>query len=94
MYELKTEREQLMQNVEAQSNYIEQAETTAKAQVKQLLEHYKRITHLEEEIHHVKTTNMIDNLAPKNIHRPREKGQLSEGENITITITMMIIFRK
>jgi hypothetical protein len=32
MYELKTEREQLIQKVDARSNYIEQADGTAKAQ--------------------------------------------------------------
>ena len=32
MYELKTEREQLMQKVDAQYNYIEKADATAKAQ--------------------------------------------------------------
>jgi hypothetical protein len=37
MYELKTEREQLMQKVDAQSNYIEKADGIAKAQAKQLL---------------------------------------------------------
>jgi hypothetical protein len=38
MYELKTEREQLMQKVDAQSYYIEKADATAKAQAKQLLD--------------------------------------------------------
>jgi hypothetical protein len=53
MYELKTEREQLMQKVDAQSNYIEKADGIAKAQAKQLLEQFKRIKQLEEEIQHV-----------------------------------------
>ena len=43
MNELKTEREQLMQKVDAQSNYIEKADATAKAQAKQLLDQNKRI---------------------------------------------------
>jgi hypothetical protein len=43
MYELKTEREQLMQQVDAPSNYIEKAVGTAKAQAKQLLDQFKRI---------------------------------------------------
>ena len=80
MYELKTEREQLMQKVDAQSNYIEQADGTAKAQAKQLLDQFKRIKQLEEEIQHVKTTKMIDKFAHKNIHGPREKGHMSEEE--------------
>ena len=50
MYELKTEREQLMQKVDAQSNYIEKADGTAKAQAKQLLDQNKRIKQSEEEI--------------------------------------------
>lgn len=48
MYELKTEREQLMQKEDAQSNYIEQADGTAKAQAKQLLDQFKRIKQLED----------------------------------------------
>lgn len=80
MYELKTEREQLMQKVDAQSNYIEQADGTAKAQAKQLLDQNKRIKQLEEEIQHVKTTQMIDKFAHTNIHGPREKGYMSEVE--------------
>jgi hypothetical protein len=60
MYELKTEREQLMQKVDAQSNYIEKADATAKTQAKQLLDQNKRIKQSEEEIQHVKTTQMID----------------------------------
>jgi lysozyme family protein len=50
MYELKTEREQLIQKVDARSNYIEQADGTAKAHAKQLLDQFKRIKQLEEEI--------------------------------------------
>ena len=80
MYELKTEREQLMQKVDAQSNYIEKADTTAKAQAKQLLDQNKRIKQSEEEIQHVNTTQMIDKFAHKNIHGPREKGHMSEKE--------------
>jgi chromosome segregation ATPase len=80
MYELNTEREQLMQKVDAQSNYIEKADATAKAQAKQLLDQNKRIKQLEEEIQHVKTTQMIDKFARKNIHGPREKGHMSEEE--------------
>jgi hypothetical protein len=80
MYELKTEREQLMQKVDAQSNYIEKAAATAKAQAKQLLDQNKRIKQLEEEIQHVKTSKMIDKIAHKNIHGPREKGHMSEEE--------------
>lgn len=80
MYELKTEREQLMQKVDAQSNYIEKADATAKAQAKQLLDQNKRIKQSEEEIQHVKTTHMIDKFAHKNIHGPREKGHMSEEE--------------
>ena len=80
MYELKTEREQLMQKVDAQSNYIEKADATAKAQAKQLLDQNKRIKQLEEEIQHVKATQMIDKFAHKNIHVPREKGHMSEEE--------------
>jgi hypothetical protein len=37
MYELKTEREQLMQKVDAQSNYIKKADATAKAQANNTL---------------------------------------------------------
>ena len=73
MYELKTEREQLMQKVDAQSNYIEKADATAKAQAKQLLDQNKRIKRLEKEIQHVKTTQMIYKFAHKNIHGPRDK---------------------
>ena len=80
MYELKTEREQLMQKVDAHSNYIEKADVTAKAQAKQLLDHNKRIKQLEDEIQHVKTTKMIDKFAHKNIHGPREKGHMSKEE--------------
>jgi hypothetical protein len=80
MYELKTEREQLMKKVDAQSNYIKKADTTAKTHAKQLLDQNKRIKQLEEEIQHVKTTKMIDKLAHKNIHGPREKGHMSEEE--------------
>ena len=81
MYELKTEREQLMQKVDAQSNYIEKADATAKAQAKQLLDQNKRIKQLEEDIQHVKTTKMIDKLAPNNIYGPRIKGpHMSEEE--------------
>jgi hypothetical protein len=39
-----------MQKVDAQSNYIEKADTTAKAQAKQLLDQNKRIKQSEEEI--------------------------------------------
>jgi hypothetical protein len=81
MFELKTEREQLMQKVDAQSNYIEKAEATAKAQAKQLLDQNKRIKQLEEDIQHVKTTKMIDKLAPNNIYGPGIKGpHMSEEE--------------
>ena len=38
MFELKTEREQLIQKVDARLNYIEKAEATAKAQAKQFLD--------------------------------------------------------
>ena len=78
MNELKTEREQLMQKVDAQSNYIEKADAIAKAQAKQLLDENKRTKQLEEEIQHVKTTTMIDELAPKNIYGPRERGHMLE----------------
>jgi transcription elongation factor Elf1 len=54
---------QLMQKVDAQSNYIEKADATAKAQAKQLLDQNKRIKQSEEEIQHVKTTQMIDKYA-------------------------------
>jgi hypothetical protein len=47
---------------DARSNYIEQADGTAKAQAKQLLDQFKRIKQLEEEIQHVKTTKMIDKI--------------------------------
>ena len=83
MYKLKTEREQLMQKVDAESNYIEKADATAKAEAKQFLDQNKRIKQLEEEIQHVKTTNMIDKFAHKNIHGPREKGHMSEEETHT-----------
>ena len=69
-----------MQKVDAQSNYIEKADATAKAQAKQLLDQNKRIKQSEEEIQHVKTTQMIDKIAHKNIHGPREKGHMSEEE--------------
>jgi hypothetical protein len=39
-----------MQKVDAQSNYIEKADATAKAQAKQLLDQNKRIKQSEEEI--------------------------------------------
>jgi hypothetical protein len=49
----------LVQQVDAPSNYIEKAVGTAKAQAKQLLDQFKRIKQLEEEIQHVKTTKTL-----------------------------------
>jgi hypothetical protein len=45
-----------------------------------LLDQFKRIKQLEEEIQHVKTTKMIDKFAHTNIHGSREKGHMSEEE--------------
>jgi hypothetical protein len=43
-----------------------------------LLDQNKRIKQSEEEIQHVKTTQMIDKFAHKNMHGPREKGHMSD----------------
>ena len=92
MYELKTEREQLMQKVDAQSNYIEKADATAKAQAKQLLDQNKRIKQSEEEIQHVKTTKIIDKFA-HTIHGQEKKVICQKKKHITKKC-LMIFFQK
>jgi hypothetical protein len=56
--------EQLIQKVDARSNYIEQADGTAKAQAKHLLDQFKRIKQLEEEIQHVVNCRLYDFQSP------------------------------